>query len=191
MAARTYEAPWVPPLGEMAEQTAAAVRLRERCERSGGGSKGDGTVTCYWTLELADRTTLSWPWPDPSGGVAGVDRYLRENGPITVRHWQGTVYQIVTNDGHPYLEYSDAAGWERFRQRIWIWAGVLVAALGAARVALEVVRLQSVVSPGRWQGTANVLDGVTLYGGLILPLAGTDRIGRSWPWARSGRRGAG
>ena len=107
---------------------------------------------------------------------AQVGAYLRTNAPITVRFWQGKVFQIVTNDGKVYLDYDDAAGLERGLQLVWVWLGVVVAAASTANIGPGVWWLQGRTIPEKVEELPVVLYGVMLVGGLILCL---DR-GRVW-----------
>lgn len=176
-ASTTWEPPEVPAPSEMAQTTSAAPRLRENCESSGGTYAR--TVTCYWTMILDDGRKLAWPWPDPSGGVRRVEKYLRGNAPITVRFWQGRIYEIAVKDGHVYLAYADTAGWERGRQAFWLGIGVLVAVAAVVRVVLQLAELRNAVAAHRWGRFRFTLEAVSGIGALLLPLVGS---GRTW-WA--------
>jgi hypothetical protein len=171
----TYESPFVPPRQDMETASAANPRVTEHCETSGGAG-GARKTTCYWTLRLDGDRRLAWPWPDPSGSVKETDAYLRQNAPITVRFWHGTVFEIEEADGHVYLSYDGAAAWEIGRQWFWIGVGVLVAVVSTARIGIELCRLQSAAVAGRSDQPVDALRWVSLVAGLTLPLARGDRI---------------
>ena len=174
LVARTYEPPFVAPVAEMATSVATTPRLSEHCQ--GGGGSTYSPPTCFWTLELDDGTRLGWPWPDPNGRIGRVQRYLRENGPIQVRFWRGTVYQIVVRGGHTYLDYGDAAASERSRQWFWIVAGLVVLACSTVRIVLEVSRVRRGIMTDKQDALARCLDLACAGGGLLLLAARGERI---------------
>jgi hypothetical protein len=175
MVVRTYKAPLVPPLAEMSGMTVANPRLTERCESSGTGAAR--TTTCYWRLRLDNSETLAWPWPDPTGGVKSVDSYLRKAAPLRVRFWEGTVFEITDRDGNTFLDYTDAAAWERSRQVLWLFTGAVVVVSSTVRVGLELSRLRSDVDYRRSERCACWLDGISVAGALLQFLVGR---GRTW-----------
>ncbi len=76
------------------------------------------------------------------------------------------MFEIVTNDGHVYLDYDDAAGWERGMQVVGVWLGVVVAAASTANIGLGVWWLQGRAVPEKVEGLPLVLYGVMLVGGI-------------------------
>ena len=176
LAVRDYQPPGVPSLEEMATATAASPRLTERCETSGRYYK---TTTCYWTLILDDGSRLAWPWPyEPGDGPKRVQQYLRDAGPITVRSWRGTAFHIQVADGAVYVDYGDAAGWERGRQIFWTVVSAIVAAAAVVRIGLEIVRLGRGMDAASREDLAVSLTMICVVGALML-LFLADR--RRWP----------
>lgn len=153
--------------------------LSERCKR-GGGVGTPSTTTCYRTLTLDDGTKLDWPWnTSRATEVERADRYLRQHGPVHVRSWRGTVYQIVVANGHTYLTYDRAEGAQLLRQWFWSCVGMIVAASSVLAIALG---LQRAHGGRQWPDRlASVTRGVSGWGGLLLLLYSLGRDRTWWP----------
>ena len=86
------------------------------------------------------------------------------------------MFEIRENDGEVYLDYDDAAGWERGRQLFWIVVGVVVLIAGVVRIAMELIRLHRGGPMHLCEERVAWLNGISVLGALCLLLAGEGRV---------------
>ena len=175
----TRPEPHVPSLEEMPFTRVAAPHLDERCSPTGGvPGLLAGEKRCHWTLKLDDGRPLEWPWADPGGDASEVGDYFSFYAPISVRHWQGTVYHIAVND-RVFLDYGDAAHRELDVQQVEVGLGLIIALLAAATLAWQVAALWGVVThPGPHRLGVRMVW-ICIGGGALLVVATAPRIW--WP----------
>ena len=173
VAVTTFPIPGIPSLSEMDKATASGPRVIVKCRTTWVGDIP--SETCSWTLRLDDGKELYWPGAKAKESSGQVREYLRANGPITVRFWNGTVYQIELHDGEVYLDYGDVYDSQWMKQWVGVIVGFLVAAMSLLRIALELRYLQD---PDTAQGAGELgacLGILCLGGALLVPVFGWPR----------------
>lgn len=173
VAVKTFPAQGIPPLSEMEKATAAAPRVLVDCQTTWMGDIP--SETCYWTLRLDDGRDLSWPWAKTKDSAGQVRDYLRANGPISVRFWNGTLFQIELHDGAVYLDYDDVHESKSLNQRMGVILGSVVAAMSLLCVGLELRYLQDPYTEMRAGELGAYVGLVCLGGAMLVAVAGTHR----------------
>lgn len=105
-----------------------------------------------------------------------MGEYLRANGPITVRFWNGSLYQVELHDGQVYLDYGDVYDSEWMKQWIGVILGFLVAAMSLLRIGLELRYLQDPETAKRAGELGACLGILCLGAALLVAVFGWPRM---------------
>jgi hypothetical protein len=174
VAVLTFPVPGTPSLADMDEATASAPVVVRHCRTTWVGSVA--SESCHLTLRLDDGKKLKWPWATSRRSSGDVGKYLRANGPITVRFWNESLYQIELHDGDVYLAYGDAYDADHEKQWIGVILGFFVAAISLIRIELELRYLRDPINAARAGELGADLGLVCLGGALLVAAAATHRM---------------